>query len=81
MKNWVQKKRRGWGMEPEPKVVAITGNTKIYWCPSRDCQLAERVCKEVYFKKSSRDCRFCLGIGEGKTWPEPWASIERGKKK
>ena len=68
---------------PEPKIVAVLkGGVKIYWCPAVERQLPEAVCKQRYFSKSgkrARACRLCLGLNEGKHWPEPWNSIREGK--
>jgi hypothetical protein len=61
-----------------PKVVAIlTGGKKLFWCPIKDHQILEEVCKMKYFKRSSRGCRLCLGIRKGQHIPEPWADLGR----
>lgn len=63
----------------EPKIVLITGGgIKLYWCHLKEQQMIEQVCKGIYFRRSSRVCRFCLGI-KGDAWPEPWASMTTKK--
>lgn len=66
----------------EPKIVLITGGgIKLYWCHLKEQQMIEQVCKGIYFRRSSRVCRFCLGVKKNDEWPEPWASItKKGQK-
>lgn len=62
----------------EPKVLTIFNGQKLYWCPARERQLLESLCKQKYFTmtgKKRRACRLCLGLSKGKHWPEPWASL------
>ena len=60
----------------EPKVMADMPRGKVYWCPDRQIQMHESVCKQKYFKKSSRFCRVtCLQKEKNAHWPEPWASL------
>jgi len=63
----------------EPKVVVTFKGQKLYWCPARQMQMVEVVCKQKYFAKGKRVCRLCLGMSKGKHWPEPWASLEGAK--
>lgn len=60
----------------EPKVVGnLSSGQKVYWCPKKEQQIIDQVCREKYFSRSYRSCRECLGIMKGQHWPEPWASI------
>ena len=60
----------------EPKVVGkLTTGQGVYWCRKLQRQMIDHICQRKYFRRPSRNCRACLGVGKGERWPEPWASL------
>jgi hypothetical protein len=65
-----------------PKVVYVNQETgrALYWCQRLEQQVLDQICQQKHFKKSSQDCRFCLGKTKRTHWEEPWASLGGGSK-